>query len=320
MKTALVLGAGGFIGNALAARLVAEGYVVRGLSRRAPPEGRNRASFHEYHTIDLRYLKDNDPFFSNVDEVYQLACEVGGLGYIANHDNDAEIARNSTLIDIAVLEACRVQKVPRIFFASSACVYNSGKRLYAESDAYPANCANEFAWQKLYAERLYLAYARAYGLEVRIGRLFNTYGPGMTWKGGREKSVAALCRKVAQAKHGDVIEIWGNGHQTRSFTYIDDAVEGIWRVMHSDIKVPVNIGPAQEVSIDELVGEIFKVAGKKLFRCYDPGRPSGVSKICSDNTLIRAALGWEPKTTIEEGLKKTYPWVEKMVLDAKAKT
>ena len=320
MKTALVTGASGLIGNAMVNRLKAEGFHVRGVSRHKP----EATQADEYVEVDLREVMPSDPMFKGVDAIYNFACEVGGIGYIANPANDAEMLRNSTMIDISILEAARHIKSmtgisPKIFFASSACVYNiPGKRFYAETDAYPANCNNEFAWQKLYAERLYQAYARVYGIEVRIGRLFNTYGVGMTWRGGREKSVAALCRKVAEAKHGDVVEVWGNGQQTRSFTYIDDAVEGIWRVMHSDIKRPVNIGPAQEVTIDELLSAICSVAGKKVFRSYDHGSPSGVSKICADNTLIRAALGWEPEITIEQGLATVFPWIEKMVLDGKA--
>lgn len=315
MKRALVTGASGLIGSHLVIRLKAEGYHVIGVSRRKPTV----TDADDYVEVDLREVMLNDPMFRGIDEVYQFACEVGGIGYIANPANDVEMLRNSTQIDIAVLEACQHQKIsrkpPKIFFASSACVYNSGKRFYAEADAYPANCANEFAWQKLYAERLYQAYARSYGLDIRIGRLFNTYGIGMAWRGGREKSVAALCRKIAETPDHGVIDVWGSGEQTRSYTYVDDAVEGIWRQMqHSGLNAnqPINIGPAHEVSIRELIKAISDIAAKKVFCKFGDG-PSGVSKICSDNGRIRQVLGWEPSIPIEEGLKTVYPWIKDAV-------
>ena len=320
MKRALVLGSSGLIGSHMTNRLKAEGYFVRGVSRHHPEV----TQADEYVETDLRCIMCNDPIFKDIDWIFQFACEVGGLGYIENHNNDIEMLRNSMQIDMAVLESawhCKSIRAhsPRVFFASSACVYNvPGKRFYAEGDAYPANCNNEFAWQKLYAERLYLAYARTLGLDVRIGRLFNTYGTGMEWRGGREKSVAALCRKVAEAD-GPAIEVWGNGEQTRSYTHVDDAVEGIWRLMQSDVKIPVNIGPAHEVSIRDLVQAIRRQASKSVMIKFGGG-PSGVSKICSDNTLIRNVLGWEPQITIEQGLETIYPWIEKMVLDRKQKT
>ncbi|MDE2099029.1 MAG: NAD-dependent epimerase/dehydratase family protein [Patescibacteria group bacterium] len=309
MKTAVVCGASGLIGSYMVRRLKAENYFVRGLSRSKPKYWISEAD--EYWTCDLRERHDN--MFVDADEVYQFACQVGGIGYISDHTNDANMLRDSTLIDINVLESCGAMKPPKIFFASSACVYNvPNKRFYAESDAYPANCDNEFAWQKLFAERLYQAYAVNYGMEIRIGRIFNTYGVGMTWTGGREKSVAALCRKVAQAKVGDAIEVWGNGEQTRSYTYIDDCVEGIWRLMQSDVKHPVNIGPSHEVSIRDLVAVIGKVARKNVMCKFGAG-PKGVSKICSDNITIHRLLGWEPKIPIEEGLKIVFPWIQKQV-------
>lgn len=321
MKRALVLGASGLIGSHMTNRLKAEGYFVRGVSRRQPTV----TQCDEYVELDLRCVMLNDPIFMGIGEIYNFACEVGGLGYIENHNNDIEMLRNSMQIDMAVLEAVYHWKSvrgvsPRLFFASSACVYNvPGKRFYAEGDAYPANCANEFAWQKLYAERLYLAYARTFGLDIRIGRLFNTYGIGMEWRGGREKSVAALCRKIAEAGDGGAIEVWGNGEQTRSYTHVDDAVEGIWRLMNSSFTQPVNIGPAHEVSIRDLVQAIRRQASKSILIKFGDG-PSGVPKICSDNTLIRKALEWEPQIAIEQGLETIYPWIEKQVLDRKQKT
>lgn len=321
MKRALVLGASGLIGSHMTNRLKAEGYFVRGVSRRRP----EATTCDEYVEVDLREVMCSDPIFKDIDAVYNFACEVGGLGYIANHNNDIEMLRNSMQIDMAVLEAvwhCKsiYAHSPRLFFASSACVYNvPGKRFYAEADAYPANCANEFAWQKLYAERLYQAYSRCYGLDIRIGRLFNTYGVGMAWRGGREKAVAALCRKIAEAKDGGVIEVWGNGEQTRSYMHVDDVVEGIWRLMHSEFTQPLNIGPAHEVTIRDLVKAIRSHASKSILMKFSNG-PSGVSKICSDNTLIRKALEWEPHITIEQGLETVYPWIEKMVLDLRTRT
>lgn len=318
-QIAVVCGASGFIGRHLVARLIADGYKVRGLSRR-PFHGifQDTGGEHEFYTVDLRRVHSNDWLFKDVTCVYQLACEVGGLGYISDRINASDCLRNSTLIDINVLEACRFFKVPKVFFASSACVYNvPGKRFYEEKDAYPANCSNEFAWQKLFAERLYEAAAQNYGIGVKIGRLFNTYGTGMTWFGGREKSVAALCRKIAEADEFGTIEVWGSGEQTRSYTYIDDCIEGIRRLMDSNVCVPVNIGPASEVTIRDLIKAINREAHKSTMARFGEG-PAGVSKICSDNTLVRRLLDWEPRVTIEEGLQTVYPWVVKQVLDKTA--
>lgn len=323
MKTALVTGASGLIGSYMVNRLKTEGYHVRGVSRHKP----EITQADEYTEVDLREIMPSDPIFKDVDYIFQFACEVGGLGYIANSANDVEMLRNSTMIDIAILEAARhftilAKPTPKVFFASSACVYNvPGKRFYAETDAYPANCANEFAWQKLYAERLYQSYARIYGIDIRIGRIFNTYGEGMTWRGGREKSVAALCRKIAEAKDGGVIEGWGNGEQTRSYTYIDDCIEGIWRLMqypHPGASEPLNIGPASEVTIRDLIKAISRQARKTVFSRFGDG-PTGVSKICSDNKRILEKLKWEPSIPIEQGLETVFPWVEKQVLDFYAK-
>lgn len=321
MKRALVCGSSGLIGSHMVNRLKADGWFVRGVSRNRPIE----TQADEYVEVNLRDVLLNDPMFKDIDLVMQFACEVGGLGYIANKANDVEMLRNSIQMDMAVLEAVKhlqnTGKVPpKVFFASSACVYNiPGKRFYAEADAYPANCANEFAWQKLYSERMYQAYTRNYGLDIRIGRLFNTYGIGMTWRGGREKSVAALCRKIAEAKDGDVIEVWGNGEQTRSYTHVNDAVEGIWRLMqysNPNANAPLNIGPSQEVTVRDLIKAISKQASKTLFLNFGNG-PSGVSKICSDNTLIRSMLHWEPQITIERGLETVFPWVSEQVDKAK---
>ncbi len=296
-------------------RLKAEGYYVRGLSRHQPRYWKSEAD--DYWTCDLR--DTHVSMFDGFSSVYNLGCHVGGLGFIINRPHHADILRDSTLIDINVLDACKTAKVPKVFFASSACVYNSNKRFFTEGNAYPADPINEFAWQKLFAERLYSSYAENHGIDVKIGRIFNTYGVGMTWEGGREKSVAALCCKVAEAKQGGVVHVWGSGQQTRSFTHVDDCVEGIWRLMQSECKLPMNIGPQQEVSIMELAVTIAKTAGKDVFFIYEGSKPTGVPKICSDNTAIRKALGWEPTITIEEGLKMVYPWVAQRVLDGNGK-
>ena len=315
MKRAVVCGAGGLIGSYMVSRLKAEGYHVVGLSRSQPKYQKSAAD--EFWTMDLRNIFPNEPMFAGADEVYQFACEVGGLGYIANHVNDAEMLHNSTMIDLSVLEACRQHSVPKVFFASSACVYSGNKRFFAEADAYPSQCSNEFAWQKVFAERLYQSYARCYGIDVRIGRLFNTYGVGMAWTGGREKSVAALCRKIAEVKDGGIIEVWGHGEQTRSYSHVDDTVEGIWRLMQysrPNANEPLNIGTSHDVTIRDLVKAISRQAGKHVFCKFVDG-PVGVSHICSDNTLVKAKLGWEPSIDIEKGLAQVYPWIKQMVLD-----
>jgi len=318
MKRALILGASGLLGSHMATKLKAEDYHVTGVSR----SRQLHTACDEYIPVDLRDLMPSHPMFRNVDEVYNFACEVGGLGYIADKTNDAEIMRNSTMIDIAVLEAIRHRKqmsgtAPVLFFASSACVYNvPGKRFYIEADAYPACCSNEFAWQKLFAERLYRSYMTAFDIDVRVARLFNTYGAGMTWRGGREKAVAALCRKVAQAKDGDALDVWGFGEQTRSFMHVDDAVDGIYRLMQrAPFDTPVNLGPPEEVTINELLALLMEISGKRLFKKFNTG-PTGVSKICADTTKLRQLIGWEPPTKLEKGLPDVYRWVENQVLTA----
>lgn len=310
MKTALVLGVG-FIGSHLAARLRKDGWHVRGVARTAKwgPQ-----SCDEFVTMDLRKVSSIESIFANVDTVFQLACEVGGLGYL-HGGNDYEILRNSMQVDLAVLEACRVNKIKSVFFASSGCVYaRYYLRYYSESDAYPANPRNEFGWQKLYAERLYAAYGREFSADVTIGRLFNCYGPGMAYDGGREKVVGAICRKVAHAKPGSEIEVWGDGNQTRSFLYVDDAVEGILRLSRSGYAAPVNIGPDSSVSIAELAQLISMMSRKDLKLKFIDG-PTGVPDIGCVHTLLRKVTGWVPRTSLGDGLLKTYPWVEKQVLD-----
>ncbi len=314
-KTALVCGAGGFIGSHMCARLKAEGYFVRGLSRSAWRHDYPNPC-DEYWTCDLRDYQG--AFFKDVDECYQFACEVGGLGYIMDHTNDAAVLRNSTLIDLNVLEACRQNQVGKIFFASSACVYPDLGRPLRERDAYPANPSNEFAWQKLFAERLYQSYASNYGMNIRIGRLFNTYGVGMAWEGGREKVVGALCRKVAEAEPKGIIELWGDGMQRRSLTYVADAVLRVRHLMAADYSKPVNIGPELAVSIRQLAWTIMRTAGKDLQIKYGAG-PVGVPEICGHNFLASSVLGAYPWLDPLSAMETVYPWVEKQVLAKRAK-
>lgn len=328
MKKTVVCGAAGFIGGHLVKRLKADGCYVVGLDRKQPEFEKSAAD--EFFTTDLRRVASTDWFFSGVDEVYQLAAEVGGLGFIMDHDNDALMLRNSALINLHVLEACRQQKVPKIFFASSACVYpdlpgapgfthigswkvkDEPHIACRESDAYPAQPDNEYAWEKVFSERLYAAYALNYGISAHIGRLHNCFGTLGTWRGGREKAPAAVCRKVAEADNPGRVQVWGDGTQTRSFMYVDDAVEGIVRLMASAFQGPVNIGSAEMVSVDELVQIVAEIAGKEISINHIEG-PVGVRGRNSDQTLIRQKLGWEPSIPLRIGLKATYKWISEQV-------
>jgi nucleoside-diphosphate-sugar epimerase len=318
-KTALVCGAGGFIGSHLAKRLVQEGYWVRGVDLKYP-EFSNSAC-HEFVIGDLRNPQvchtvltlEEDASF---DELYQLAADMGGMGFIAFHD--AEIMHNSGLININIAECSRLKNVKRIFYSSSACVYPERNQLdpenpyCAEDSAYPAAPDTEYGWEKLFSERLYQSYARDYGMTIRIARFHNIFGPEGTWTGGREKAPAALCRKVAQAHNGDTIEVWGKGDQTRSFLYIDECIEGIRRLMNSDVETILNIGSDEMISINDLTRLIAAISGKDITVTNVPG-PEGVRGRNSDNTLILATLGWASSASLEEGLRKTYPWVLQQV-------
>lgn len=318
MKRCLILGVAGQIGVHLVKRLKADGCFVTALDRKPPEYGWPGGEPDVFWTADLRAnnrLLLSEPY----DEIYQLAAEVGGLGYIMNRENDAEILHNSMQINLSVLEAVRRSKrKPRLFFASSACVYptlssNLGAlRSCSEYSAWPYQGDNAYAHEKMFAEFLYDAYARNYGIPVRIGRLHNTYGPYGTWKGGREKAPAAICRKVAEARNHSTIEIWGDGKATRSFTYVDDTVEGIVRLTRSDFQGPVNIGSSEMVTINELVRRVCAVAGKQLLTVHVDG-PVGVAGRNSDNALIRVKLGWEPKIGLDDGLAKLYPWIANQV-------
>lgn len=317
LKKALVCGAGGFIGAHLVKRLVKEGYWVRGVDLKYPPFAETAA--HDFVIGDLRdpqicrYVVDQ-PF----DEVYQLAADMGGAGFVFTGDNDADIMHNSALINLNMLEASWKRNVKKIFYSSSACIYpkynqeDPDNPKTAEESAYPAMPDSEYGWEKLFSERLYLAFHRNYGINVRIARFHNIFGPEGSWNDGREKAPAAMCRKVAMAEDGGEIEMWGDGKQTRSFLYIDECLEGVRRLMQSDWTGPVNIGSEEMVTINGLAELIMDIAGKSLRIKHIPG-PLGVRGRNSDNSLIQEKLGWKPKQPLRTGLEITYKWIEEQV-------
>ena len=317
MKEALVLGAGGFIGSHMVKRLKREGCWVRGVDLKFPPYAETQAD--DFVVGDLR-----DPVVCrsvvdrSFDEIYQLAADMGGAGFVFTGENDADIMHNSALINLNVLEACVNRNSRRIFYSSSACMYPERNQLdpsnpnCAEDSAYPADPDSEYGWEKLFSERLYLAFARNKGMETRIARYHNIFGPEGSWNDGREKAPAAICRKVAMAADGGEIEIWGDGKQTRSFLYVDECIEGTLRLMRSDFREPVNIGSDERVSIDELAHMIAGVAGKKVKLRHVSG-PLGVAGRNSDNRLIEKVLGWRPSAKLRDGIARTYPWIEARV-------
>lgn len=312
-KRALVCGAGGFLGSHLAMRLKEEDYEVIGVDL-VPPAFR-QIPFDGFILGDLRIPGVVRQIFKDrFDEIYQFAAEMGGAGYIFTGQHDAKILHSSAQINLNILEAFRIQKHGKCFFASSACVYPTGNQMdpqtpiCSEDSVYPALPDSEYGWEKLFAERLYLSYARNYGVRCCIARLHNVYGPFGIYEGGREKAPAALCRKVALAAHGGNIELWGDGAQTRSFTYIDDAIEGIRRMMMTTENEAINLGSEEMVSINELARMIIELSGKQLSICHIEG-PMGVRGRNSDNRLIRARLGWEPNIPLRNGLQKTYQWI-----------
>lgn len=316
MKRILVNGAGGFIGGHLVKRLKREGYWVRGVDIErhefaVPPAD-------EFILGDLREQTLVREVVQGIDEVYQLAADMGGAGYIFTGEHDACVMHNSATINLNVVEAGYRAGVRKFFYSSSACAYPQHNQLdpdnpnCAEDSAYPAAPDSEYGWEKLFSERLYLAYQRNYGVEVRVARFHNIFGPEGTWTGGREKAPAALCRKVAEAPDGGEIEIWGDGLQTRSFLYIDECLEGVRRLMESDFPGPVNIGSEEMVTINQLAEMAMEVAGKHLSIRHIPG-PMGVRGRNSDNRLIRAKLGWAPSEPLRQGLRKTYAWIEEQV-------
>jgi nucleoside-diphosphate-sugar epimerase len=328
MKTALVLGAGGFIGSHLVKRLKSEGFWVRGVDLKLPDFSPSAAD--EFVIGDLRDPKvvsrvmfapeqsSLDDKENSFDEVYQLAADMGGAGYIFSGENDANVMHNSALINLNVVHEAAKQSVKRIFYSSSACMYPEHNQLDSnnpnceESSAYPANPDSEYGWEKLFSERLFLAFKRNYNLEVRIARFHNIFGPEGTWNGGKEKAPAAMCRKVAEMLEGGEIEVWGDGLQTRSFLYIDECVEGVLRLMRSDFEGPVNIGSEEMVTINELAQYAIDISGKNITIKNVPGF-TGVRGRNSDNKLIQEKLGWAPNYPLYNGLTETYKWISKQV-------
>jgi len=336
MKTALVLGAGGFIGSHMVKRLKRDGYWVRGVDLKYPDFSMTEAD--EFIIRDLRdpdamrrviryggqrgnfYSQVVDKFLEPFDEIYQFAADMGGAGYIFTGENDADIMHNSASININLLNEqlqwnqYKETNRTKIFYSSSACMYPSHNQLdpnnpdCREESAYPANPDSEYGWEKLFSERLYLAYHNNYNIPVRIARYHNIYGPEGTWEGGKEKAPAAICRKVVNACDEDSIEVWGDGEQTRSFLYIDECIEATRRLMDSECTKPLNIGSEEMVTINQLVDIAAKIAGKKITKVHVDG-PTGVRGRNSNNDLIREELMWDYFTTLEEGIKKTYEWI-----------
>ncbi|MDP3778901.1 MAG: NAD-dependent epimerase/dehydratase family protein [bacterium] len=318
MKKALVLGAGGFIGHHLVKRLKNEGYWVKGVDMKMPEFSPTVAD--EFVIGDLRDYGVCDLVIAEgIDEMYQLAADMGGAGYIFSGDHDADVMHNSAAINLNVAHLAVKKRVGKLFYSSSACIYPEYNQLdpenpkCSEESAYPAAPNSEYGWEKLFSERLYLSFSRNYGLQVRIARFHNTFGPEGAWQGGREKSQSALCRKIAEARDGDELEVWGDGLQTRSFLYIDECVEGVRRLMESDFTGPVNIGSDEMVSINQLVDTISDIAGKKLIKKYDTSKPQGVRGRNSDNMLIERKLGWKPNYPLRKGIEQTYRWIEEQI-------
>jgi len=323
MKTALVCGAGGFIGSHLVKRLTSEGFWVRGVDLKFPEFGETAAD--DFVVGDLR---DQSVCRAVVDrkfdEVYQLAADMGGAGYIFTGEHDADVMHNSATINLNMADVCHRRNVKRVFYSSSACMYPAYNQEdpdnpnCSEDSAYPAAPDSEYGWEKLFSERLYLAFNRNYGMQCRVARYHNIFGPEGTWTGGREKAPAAICRKVAEAENGAAIEIWGDGDQTRSFLYIDECVEGTLRLARSEHPGPFNIGSEEMVTINQLAHLAMEIAGKKLDLHHIPG-PLGVRGRNSDNRLIQKTLGWSPSQSLRAGLEKTYAWVERQVLAKRGK-
>lgn len=322
MKKALVLGAGGFIGGHLVKRLKDEGFWVRGVDLK----------HHEFATTAaddfvIGDLRDQEVCRNVLDQpfdhVYQLAADMGGAGYIFTGDNDADVMHNSAIINLNIVDLCKKHGVDKVFYSSSACMYPEHNQLdpdnpkCSEDSAYPANPDSEYGWEKLFSERLYLAYARNHGLDVRVARFHNIFGPLGTWEGGREKAPAALCRKVAETPEGGHIEVWGDGKQTRSFLYVEECVEAVRRLVDSDFEGPVNIGSEEMISINGLAQLIIDISGKDISIKNIDG-PTGVRGRNSDNELIRAKLDWEPSMPLKDGMGRTFEWISNQVEQKKA--
>ena len=338
MKKVLVLGAGGFIGSHLVKKLKEQGCWVRGVDLKYPEyepsvaddfiirdltNSRNVESvvrLEGYNNSPLPYKFDLYPFSEKLqfDEVYQLAADMGGAGYIFSGDNDANVMHNSAMINLNVAYECSRQEVKKVFYSSSACMYPEHNQLdpnnpnCEESSAYPANPDSEYGWEKLFSERMFLAFHRNYNLDIRIARFHNIFGPYGVYVGGKEKAPAAICRKVAEVLDGGEIEVWGDGKQTRSFLYIDECIEGILKLMESDFIGPVNIGSDEMVTINDLVKYVIDISGKEVYIKHIEG-PTGVRGRNSDNTLIKEKLNWSPTQPLYDGLIKTYEWINKEI-------
>lgn len=307
----LVTGAGGFIGHHLTKYLVDRGYWVRGVDIKEPEYEPTAA--HEFELLDLTKIDNCLAATQGVDEVYGLAANMGGIGFIESHK--AEIVRDNTLMNLHSIEAARINNVKRYLYTSSACIYpgylqeKTDVTPLREEDAYPADAEDGYGWEKLYMERVCRHYTEDFGLDTRVVRFHNIFGPLGTFDGGREKSPAAICRKVALAKTEDEIEVWGDGEQTRSYCYIEDCVEGIYRLMRSEHREPINLGQDRMISINELVDIVSGIAGKQISKRYDLTKPQGVRGRNSDNTVLREILKWEPQVSLEDGLERTYNWI-----------
>ena len=316
-KKALVCGAGGFIGGHLINRLKQEGYWVRGVDLKENEFGNTKAD--EFIIGDLRDPElVADVVTDDVDEIYQLAADMGGAGFIFTGDNDADIMHNSALCNLNVLHEANKKNVAKIFYSSSACIYPEYNQMdpdnpnCSEDSVYPADPDSEYGWEKLFSERIYLTYQRNHGIDVKIARFHNIFGPQGTWEGGREKAPAAICRKVAEAEDGGIIEVWGDGKQTRSFLIIDECIEGVRRLMGSDLSGPFNIGSDEMISIQDFTKMVIDISGKTLSIKNIEG-PTGVKGRNSDNNLIREKLGWAPSKPLRDGVEKTYLWIEEQV-------
>ncbi len=316
MKKVLVCGAGGFIGGHLVNRLKSEGHWVRGVDLKENEYGNTNSD--EFILGDLRDPVVAQKAVKGVDEVYQLAADMGGAGYIFTGDHDADVMNNSALCNLNVLGASQKEGVKKIFYSSSACMYPEYNQMdpdnpkCSEDSAYPAAPDSEYGWEKLFSERLYLSYHRNYGIEVRIGRFHNIFGPQGPWNGGKEKAPAAMCRKAAEAEDGTSIEVWGDGKQTRSFLYIDECVEAVIRLMNSDFTGPVNIGSEEMISINDFAQMAIDISGKKL-KINNITGPTGVRGRNSDNKLLFEKLQWVPSLSLIDGMKKTYSWIDSQI-------
>ena len=323
MQKAIVFGAGGFIGHHMVNRLVGENYHVVGVDLKVPEFEESKAD--DFVIGDLRDVKVCAAVLkthSDVNEIYQFAADMGGAGFVFTGDHDADILHNSATINLNILSSMvtlGLQESSKIFYSSSACIYpernqmDPSNPICSEDSAYPADPDSEYGWEKLFSERLYQAYAKNYGLKIRVARYHNIYGPLGTWQGGREKAPAAICRKVAYAKNGDSIEVWGDGTQTRSFLYIDECIEATRRLMESEFSGPINIGSEEIVTINQLVRTVSEISGKSLGIEYVLNAPRGVAGRNSDNRLIRRELNWDYSISLHDGLDKTYTWISNQI-------